>query len=175
MTSKFLSRNGEIYRILLEKEDTFWLISFENPMERSFCIAASELDSFQRVPMPQNFAPEEQNLSSAAQQRLALIQPLLDQGEDAINKACACPTQEWSFYVSLECDESAVLLCLVNAAQDRVEYCREHSIEFNANQWPASGFPHELITDKGTEFFGPRMQELCQIPSTFQTGWQGTG
>ena len=84
MASKFLSKNGEIYRILLENEDTFWLISFENPMERPFCIAASELDSFQRVPMPQDFAPEEQNLSSAAQQRLALIQPLLDQGEDAI-------------------------------------------------------------------------------------------
>jgi len=84
MASKFLSRNGEIYRILLENEDTFWLISFENPMERPFCIATSELDSFQRVPMPQDFAPEEQNLSFAAQQRLALIQPLLDQGEDAI-------------------------------------------------------------------------------------------
>ena len=78
MTSKFLSRNGEIYRILLENEDTFWLISFENPMERPFCIAASELDSFQRVPAPQDFAPEEQDLSPAAQQRLALIQPLLD-------------------------------------------------------------------------------------------------
>ena len=90
MTSKFLSRNGEIYRILLENEDTFWLISFENPMERPFCIAASELDSFQRVPMPQNFAPEEHNLSSAAQQRLALIQPLLDRNMEAIRRSMRC-------------------------------------------------------------------------------------
>ena len=78
MASKFLSKNGEIYRILLENEDTFWLISFDNPMERPFCVTASELSSFQRVPAPQDFLPEEQNLSSAAQQRLALIQPLLD-------------------------------------------------------------------------------------------------
>ena len=27
-------------------------------------------------------------------------------------------------YVGLECDESAVMLCLANAAQDKVEYCR---------------------------------------------------
>ena len=84
MTSKFLSRNGEIYRILLENEDTFWLISFDNPMERPFCVTASELSSFQRVPAPQDFAPEEQDLSPAAQQRLALIQPLLDRNMDAI-------------------------------------------------------------------------------------------
>ena len=32
MTSKFLSRNGEIYRVLLENTDTFWLISFDNPI-----------------------------------------------------------------------------------------------------------------------------------------------
>ena len=331
MASKFLSQNGEIYRILLENEDTFWLISFDNPMERPFCIPASELDSFQRVPMPQDFAPEEQNLSSAAQKRLALIQPLLDQGEDAITdrqlrlavaKDIACrenttvrrvlrlyyrylatgqmafskkreatvnKTYEWAIktlyfsakrfslratydmmlvqkytdasgklienipswssfrnyfysrnyhkqprksiarsgltnyqrnerpvfgsssdwrsvpgsyqmdatqadiylvsrhdrskvigrpyiyltvdtatqliagiYVGLECDESAVMLCLANAAQDKVEYCQEHGIEIDPAQWPNRGLPHEIITDKGSEFFGSRMQELCQ-------------
>lgn len=84
MTSKFLSRNGEIYRVLLENEDTCWMISFENPMERPFCIAASESSSLQRVPAPQDFVSEEQDLSYAAQQRLALIQPLLDRNMDAI-------------------------------------------------------------------------------------------
>lgn len=65
-------------------------------------------------------------------------------------------------YVGLECDESAVMLCLTNAAQDKVEYCREHGIEISVNQWPNRGLPHEIITDKGSEFFGFRMQELCQ-------------
>ena len=84
MTSKFLTRNGEIYRVLLENTDTFCLISFNNPMERPFCVTASELSSFCRVPAPQDFSPKEQDLSSAAQQRLALIQPLLDRNTEAI-------------------------------------------------------------------------------------------
>lgn len=65
-------------------------------------------------------------------------------------------------YVGLECDESAVMLCLANAAQDKVEYCREYGIEIDPSQWPSLGLPHEIITDKGNEFFGSRMQELCQ-------------
>ena len=65
-------------------------------------------------------------------------------------------------YVGLECDESAVMLCLANAAQNKVEYCREYGIEIDSSQWPSRGLPHEIITDKGSEFFGSRMQELCQ-------------
>ena len=32
-------------------------------------------------------------------------------------------------YIGLECDESAVMLCLANAAQNKVEFCRGHGIE----------------------------------------------
>lgn len=78
MTSKFLSRNGETYRVLLENKDACWMISFDNPMERPLCIAASEMNSFRHVPAPQDFVPEECDLSLTAQKRLALIQPLLD-------------------------------------------------------------------------------------------------
>lgn len=73
-----------VYCVLLENADTFWLISFDNPMERPFCVTASELSSFYRVPAPQDFSPKEQDLSSATQQRLALIQPLLDRNMEAI-------------------------------------------------------------------------------------------
>ena len=329
MTSKFLSRNGEIYRVLIENEDTCWVISYDDPVKRPFCVTASELSSFKRVPAPQDFVPEECDLSLAAQKRLALIQPLLDvnaitdrqlrlsiakdiakrqnttprrvlrlyyrylaTGQVAFSKnreSTVNDTYEWAIktlyfsakrfslratydmmlvqkytdssgkllenipswssfrnyfysrnyhkqpqkaisrtgltnyqrnerpvfgsssdwrrdpgsyqmdatqadiylvsrhdrskvigrpyiylavdtatqliagiYVGLECDESAVMLCLANAAQDKVEYCREHGIEISTNQWPAKGLPREIITDKGTEFFGPRMQELCQ-------------
>ncbi len=81
---KIFQRNREICRVLLENEDTYWLISFDNPMERPFCIAAVELDSFQRVPAPQDFVPEECGLSLAVQKRLALIQPLLNRDMDAV-------------------------------------------------------------------------------------------
>ena len=331
MTSKFLSRNGEIYRLLLQNEDSCWMISFDDSTRCPFCITAAELDSFQRVPAPQDFAPEDQDLSPAAQKRLALIQPLLDRDMDAVadrqlrlsiakdiaKKRNTTPrrvlrlyyrylatgqvafsknrentvndTYEWAIktlyfsakrfslratydmmlvqkytdsagklmenipswssfrnyfysrgyhkqprkvisrsgltnyqrnerpvfgsssdwrnipgsyqmdatqadiylvsrhdrskvigrpyiylavdtatqliagiYVGLECDESAVMHCLANAAQNKVEFCREYGIEIDPAQWPSRGLPHEIITDKGTEFFGPRMQELCQ-------------
>lgn len=331
MTSKFLSRSGEIYRVLLENEDTCWVISYDEPTKPPFCVAATEMDSFQRVPAPQNFSLGEQELSPAAQQRLTLIQPLLNQDADAITnrklrnsiakgiadkanttmrrilrlyyrylatgevtfsknreitvneaydwaiKTLYFSAQKFSLratydmmlvqkytdstgklvenipswssfrnyfysrnyhkqprksiarsgltnyqrnerpvfgsasawrdvpgsyqmdatpadiylvsrhdrskvigrsyiylavdtatqliagiYVGLECDESAVMLCLANAAQDKVEYCREYGIEIDPSQWPSLGLPHEIITDKGNEFFGSRMQELCQ-------------
>lgn len=79
MAPKFLSRNGEIYRALHQDEDVCWMISFDDPEKPPFCMNAAELESFQPVPMPQDFVPENCDLSPAAQERLALIQPLLDQ------------------------------------------------------------------------------------------------
>lgn len=65
-------------------------------------------------------------------------------------------------YVGFSCDETAVMACLAQSAGDKVEYCKEHEIEIAAEQWPNSGLPREIITDKGREFFGPRMEELCR-------------
>ena len=330
MTTKFIVRNGEVYRVLHQGEDACWVISFDNP-ERPFCIATEEMQNFQRVQAPQNFAPEDGILSPAAQERLALIQPLLDQSVAAITDrqlrasvakdianrqnttvrrvlrlyyrylatgqisfvknrgASVNDTYDWAIktlyfsakrfslratydmmlvqkytdssgklvenipswssfrnyfysrdyhkqprksiaragltnyqrnerpvfgsssdwrdtpgsyqmdatqadiylvsrhdrskiigrpyiylavdtatqliagiYVGLECDESAVMLCLANAAQNKVEFCREYSIEIDPAQWPSRGLPYEIITDKGNEFFGPRMREICQ-------------
>ena len=84
MTSKFLSRNGETYRVLHQDGDGCWLISFDNPTERPFRAAAAEMDSFQRIPAPQDFSSEDCNLTPAAQKRFELIQPLLEQNEAAI-------------------------------------------------------------------------------------------
>ncbi len=331
MISKFLSRNGETYRVLIEDRDTCWVISFDDSTRCPFCVSATEMDDFQRVPAPQDFVPEECDLSHAAQKRLALIQSLLDRDMDAVTdrplrlsiakdiakrqnttprrvlrlyyrylatgqvafsknrESTVNDTYEWAIktlyfsakrfslratydmmlvqkytdssgklienipswssfrnyfcsreyhkqprksiarsgltnyqrnerpvfgsasdwrsipgsyqmdatpadiylvsrhdrskvigrpyiylavdtatqliagiYVGLECDESSVMLCLANAAQDKVEFCREHGIEIAPSQWPSQGLPHEIITDKGNEFFGPRMQELCQ-------------
>ena len=331
MTSKFLSRNGEIFHVLHQDDDGCWMISFDSPTERPFHVSAAEMDSFQRVPAPQDFSLEDFNLSPAAQKRLAIIQPLLDRdmaavtdhrlrlsvakniaakqnttvrrvlrlyyrylatGQVAFSKkreVSANDTYDWAIktlyfaakkfslratydmmlvqkytdaegklledapswssfrnyfysrgyhkqprktisrsgltnyqrnerpifgsasdwrtvpgsyqmdatqadiylvsrhdrskvigrpyiylavdtatqliagiYVGLECDESAVMLCLTNAAQGKVEFCRKYGIEIDSSQWPSQGLPHEIITDKGTEFFGPRMQELCR-------------
>lgn len=65
-------------------------------------------------------------------------------------------------YVGYSCDETAVMACIAQAASDKVEYCTRYGIEITPEQWPSVGMPSEIITDKGREFFGPRMSELCR-------------
>ena len=65
-------------------------------------------------------------------------------------------------YVGYSCDETAVMACIAQAASDKVEYCARCGIEITPEQWPSVGMPSEIITDKGREFFGPRMSELCR-------------
>ena len=54
------------------------------------------------------------------------------------------------------------MACIEQAAMDKVEYCARYGIEITPEQWPSVGMPAEIITDKGREFFGPRMGELCR-------------
>ena len=65
-------------------------------------------------------------------------------------------------YIGFDCDETAVMACIAQAASDKVEYCTRYGIEITPEQWPSVGMPSEIITDKGREFFGPRMSELCR-------------
>ncbi len=65
-------------------------------------------------------------------------------------------------YVGLEAGEIAVMQCLAQAADDKVEFAKKYGIELSPAQWPNSGMPSEIITDKGREFLGNRMGELCR-------------
>ena len=64
-------------------------------------------------------------------------------------------------YVGLEAGENALLSCLANAVSDKVKYCTSIGLEITEEDWPCSGMPTELITDKGGEFTGQRLSELC--------------
>lgn len=65
------------------------------------------------------------------------------------------------FYCGLESGEQAVINCLVNAASDKVLFCNKYGIEIKKEEWPNTGLPGEIITDKGREFLGSRINELC--------------
>ena len=65
------------------------------------------------------------------------------------------------FYIGLTAGESAVAACLVNAAADKVAYCARYGIAITPAQWPSRGIAGGIITDKGREFCGNRMDELC--------------
>ena len=66
-------------------------------------------------------------------------------------------------YVGLESNERAVMLCLANAAEDKVEYCKKFGIDIDKKDWPTEGLPGAVITDQGNEFLGGAMDELCQM------------
>lgn len=65
-------------------------------------------------------------------------------------------------WAGVTCDQSAVMRCLENACRDKVEWCEQHGVVIDPEQWPSHGLPYEVITDKGREFCGARMQELCR-------------
>ena len=64
-------------------------------------------------------------------------------------------------YVGLEAGESAFIKCLTNAAKDKVTFCKQFGIDIDKSEWPNAGLPGEIITDKGREFIGSRMEELA--------------
>lgn len=65
-------------------------------------------------------------------------------------------------HVGMEPGEPAVIECLAQAAADKVEYCKRFGIDIEPEQWPSRDLPTEIVSDKGREFFGARMEELCR-------------
>ena len=65
-------------------------------------------------------------------------------------------------HVGLEVGEQAVISCLVCAAMNKVEFCKNYEIEIEKEDWPNEGLPGQIITDKGREFIGNRMRELAE-------------
>lgn len=64
-------------------------------------------------------------------------------------------------YVGLEAGELAVLKTLENAACNKVAFCQQYGIEITPDQWPNTGIPMEIITDKGRDFCSERIKEFC--------------
>ena len=63
-------------------------------------------------------------------------------------------------YVGLDAGETAVMACIAQAAGNKVDFCRRYGIHIAEAQWPNTGIPREIITDKGREFCGGRVEEL---------------
>lgn len=64
-------------------------------------------------------------------------------------------------YVGLEAGERAVASCLANCCADKVVYCQKYGIEIDPADWPSRGLPSEIISDRGNEFTGDQMDEMC--------------
>ena len=66
-------------------------------------------------------------------------------------------------YVGLDSGTEAVVSCLVNAAENKVAFCKKYNITIKENEWPSYGLPKKIIVDKGTEFVYGLPEELFKI------------
>jgi len=64
-------------------------------------------------------------------------------------------------YVGLDAGENAMMACIANAAMSKAKFCSHYSIKLDSRDWPSQGLPSEIISDRGAEFTGERIDELC--------------
>lgn len=86
--TRFVKDSSGVYRVLLDDGGGMWLISYGSPLAPIF-VAEKDRWQFERIPTPADYEGHSDKVISFAQaERMALIRPLLDGGNQAItNKA----------------------------------------------------------------------------------------
>ena len=74
---RFVERCGMPFRVLLEEENGNWLICYDEPAA-PFFVSKEEMGQYQRAQTPRGFEPDAAVRTSAEQERLDLLQPLLE-------------------------------------------------------------------------------------------------
>lgn len=67
------------------------------------------------------------------------------------------------FYVDFKLSNEAVLMCMHSMLQDKAEFARKRGITISPDSWPSTGLPCEIYFDKGGDFMGERIRELCDL------------
>ena len=65
-------------------------------------------------------------------------------------------------YVGLEGGQYALRLLMQNTCADKVSVCHKYGIELDPQDWPSHHLPTKIITDRGTEFLGGPLENLCE-------------
>ena len=55
----------------------------------------------------------------------------------------------------------SAMVALANTVADKVEYCRQYSVEIDASDWPVKGLPDVVLADKG-ELNGTKVEAFSQ-------------
>ena len=64
-------------------------------------------------------------------------------------------------YVGLKGGKWGLRLLLANTIMDKADYCKQYGIEIEPEQWPARHLPRKILTDRGSEFTGDVLENLC--------------
>lgn len=81
--------------------------------------------------------------------------------------------------VGISYDNNSVLgmtNCLINLAEDKVEYCAKYGITITQNQWPSGYLPHRILSDRGAEYMSKEAKRICnELNITLEPVPAGTG
>lgn len=55
------------------------------------------------------------------------------------------------------------MMALVNTVKNKVEFCKEYDIEINEEEWPTHYLPDTVLTDRGVEFVGMKVEKLINV------------
>ena len=55
------------------------------------------------------------------------------------------------------------MMALVNTVKNKVEFCKEYDIEINEEEWPIHYLPDTILTDRGVEFVGMKVENLINV------------
>lgn len=65
-------------------------------------------------------------------------------------------------YVGLEGGKHGLRMLLANTVMNKSDYCQQCGIAIEPQQWPAHHLPRRILTDRGTEFVGDVLENLCR-------------
>ena len=81
--------------------------------------------------------------------------------------------------VGISFDNNSVLgmtNCLLNLADDKVEYCKKYGIPITENMWPSGYLPNRILSDRGSEYMSKEAKRLCnELGITLEPVSAGTG
>ena len=81
--------------------------------------------------------------------------------------------------VAVSFDNNSVLgmtNCLLNLADDKVQYCAKYGIKITEDMWPSCYLPHRILTDRGAEYMSKEAKRICnELNITLEPVPAGTG
>lgn len=83
-------------------------------------------------------------------------------------------------YVGLEGPSwLGAMMCLANAASDKVAFCSDYQINIQEDEWPCSGIPEKIVADRGEMLSKkvkpsiPALNVKVQVLPAYRPDWKG--
>lgn len=88
--------------------------------------------------------------------------PIISIAVDPVTTLCL------GVYIGFEETRETIKELFLNIVEDKVEFCKKHSIEIEKEQWPNSNsIPRTIVCDRGKPYISNAIQNLTEIGATF--------